>query len=87
MLPQGASPSVRRFRSTQSHPTQGTTLQEHQRQGNNNPHIFCRLDDVEEHRGSLEVHADPEERREDEGVFPWGEEVLEDVRDKVRRVI
>ena len=40
------------------------------------------MDDVEEQKGSLEVHADPEERRE-EGVFPWGEEVLEDVRDKV----
>ena len=45
-------------------------------------HAFHRLDDVEEQKGSLEVHADPEERRE-EGVFPWGEEVLEDVRDKV----
>ena len=57
------------------------------RQGKKNPLVFCRLDDVEEHRGSLEVHADPEERREDEGVFPWGEEVLEDVRDKVSQVI
>ena len=45
------------------------------------------MDDVEEHKGSLEVHADPEERREEEGVFPWGEEVLEDVRDKVILVI
>ena len=28
MLPQGASPSVRRYRSTQSPPTQGKTLQD-----------------------------------------------------------
>ena len=46
------------------------------------------MDDVEEHKGSLEVHADPDQRREEEeGVFPWGEEVLEDVRDKVGQVI
>ena len=35
---------------------------------------------------SLEVHADPEESGADGAAFPWGEEVLEDVRDKVRLV-
>ena len=60
-------------------------MQKLRQEGRKTDHTLHRLDDVEEHKGSLEVHADPEERREEETVFPWGEEVLEDVRDKVRR--
>ena len=64
-----------RLRSTRSLPTQGETSRKA-----DDGRALHRLDDVEEQTGSLEAHADTEERREE---FPWGEEVLEDVRDKV----
>ena len=77
---QGVSLSAKRLRSTRSPPIQGAKMTTRSRRDD---HALHRLDDVEEQKGSLEVHADPEERREEERVFPWGEEVLEDVRDKV----
>ena len=77
---QGVSLSAKRLRSTRSPPIQGANMTTRRQEAD---HALHRLDDVEEQKGSLEVHADPEERREEERVFPWGEEVLEDVRDKV----